>query len=176
MNIKINIINHYFFHNIYTWKRYSIVMRQSIYGTLSELRSVKIRKSIWYLTWRKGSRRKPRRNFYIAERKLRGGNVEMARPESTRRGNSSSPFVRLSLTILYTWSNSFLVLELENESANSRIRYFVALRTLDWRPSSQPRAEKRFLFPRSLAHFPLMRLSSLRVLRAGGEAAVGAKS
>jgi len=84
----------------------------------------------------------------------------MARPESTRRGNSSSPFVRLSLTILYTWSNSFLVLELENESANSRIRYFVALRTLDWRPPSQPRAEKRFLFPRSLSAHAIIQFES----------------
>lgn len=75
----------------------------------------------------KGSRRKPCRNFHNVKRKLHW-NVYAALAESFRRYNSSRftlPFARLSLTILYAWSNSpFSPSNFQNESANSRNQIF----------------------------------------------------
>lgn len=76
---------------------------------------------------KKSSRRKPCRNFHNAKRKLHW-NVYAALAESFRRYNSSRftlPFARLSLTILYAWSNSpFSPSNFQNESANSRNQIF----------------------------------------------------
>lgn len=62
--------------------------------------------------------------------------------KAPREGNSSRfafPLTRSPLTIPFASSNSPRILELENELANSRIRYFVALRTwLEPSPSLRP--------------------------------------
>lgn len=85
----------------------------------------------------KGSGWKPCKNFYIAGRKLHDDGWDEEEEtrwklKAPREGNSSRfafPLTRSSLTILFASSNSPRILELENELANSRIRYFVALRT-----------------------------------------------
>lgn len=92
-------------------------------------------------------------------------NENCAAAESSRQDNSSHfalLFVRLSLTILYAWSNSPLALELrewvrELSESDISLRY-----ALDWRPSSQ-----EHLFPFSSARrSPLfIRLSTLWVLQ-----------
>lgn len=130
-----------------------------------------MRKSTCYPTREKGSRRKPCKNFRIVERancaaaSIRGARTESSRASKvTLSSRFTFPFARRhpSSTILYASSSQPLLspstfsislfLELENEPANSRIRYFVALRTWLTAVLSQPRAKMPFLF--SLARLP----------------------
>lgn len=91
----------------------------------------------FHVSSEKGSGWKPCKNFYIAGRKLHDDGWDEEEEtrwklKAPREGNSSRfafPLTRSSLTILFASSNSPRILELENELANSRIRYFVALRT-----------------------------------------------
>jgi len=102
---------------------------------------IKIRKPIWYL--RKRTRRAQDANlvetFTTRNENCTVAETSTVRAESSRRDNSSRftlPFVRLSLTILYAWSNSPLALELQEwvrelSESDISLRY-----ALDWRPSS----------------------------------------
>lgn len=91
----------------------------------------------FHVSSEKGSGWKPCKNFYIAGRKLHDDGWDEEEEtrwklKAPREDNSSRfafPLTRSSLTILFASSNSPRILELENELANSRIRYFVALRT-----------------------------------------------
>lgn len=174
MDIRTNIINLSFSYDVDSWN----FRQQSVYSPSRVDFRGKMRKSIWYP--RKRRRRTQDANlvetFTMRNENCAAAETSTVRAESSRRDNSSRftlPFVRLSLTILYAWSNSPLALELrewvrELSESDISLRY-----ALDWRPSS-----REHLFPFS-RRSSFMRLSTFWVLRAGKAhrtRAVGAKS